>query len=59
MTTTVIIEAHCSDDKEVVIQRSGSNQDIEETTVNDGEKFECVVFDSIMCNVFEREKKQD
>lgn len=58
MTTTVIIKAHCSDDKEVVINHFGHSQEVQETVINDGEVHEVVVYDSVGVNVFERKKKK-
>jgi len=50
MTTTVIVKAHCSPDKEVRITRT----DPEEVTIlQDGETFEQVVYDERTISVTE------
>jgi hypothetical protein len=49
MTSTVTIKAHCSADKQVKIKvgRDGTH------LIDDGEQYECVVYDDIMVAVRE------
>ena len=55
MTTTVIIKAHCSDNKEVSVTKNGSPLKI----LQNGEVGEYYVYDSVIIEVQEVLKKQD
>jgi len=46
MTTTVIIKAHCADDKEVKILVRNGEAVVEDTTIQDNEEHELVVYGS-------------
>jgi hypothetical protein len=54
MTTIVTIEAHCSDDKEVVIvRRGGPVIDTEIAIIQNGEKYTNYVYDGYSIETFE------
>lgn len=46
MTTTVKIEAHCTNDKEVIVVLQDGDKEIEVFSLQDGEKADRVVFDN-------------
>jgi hypothetical protein len=52
MTTTVTVQAHCADTKQVRISRTG----FDDAFIHDGEKYESVVYDDISITVIEEEK---
>lgn len=58
MTTTVKVEAHCASDKEVFYKRVDYRTGlVEEGTLQDGEAYECVVYDEIEFSVREQMKE--
>ncbi len=61
MTTTVTINAHCSDDKEVsvIMVNKQDNEPYKEQVVPDCESLEILVYDDIQVNITEREKAND
>ena len=58
MTTTVTVEAHCDEKTEVVIVKHTDNENKEILTIQDGEKWDSVVYDDISINVMERPKQE-
>lgn len=55
MTTTVKVEAHCSSNKEVVVEIS-TRKTLESIILEDGEQREVLAYDDRKIRVFEREK---
>ena len=53
MTTNVVVTAHCSEDKEVVVSINSENTG-EVHTLKDGESGEWVVYDDLEISVKER-----
>ena len=56
MTTTVIVQAHCADTKEVIITVEELGNRVEEFTLQDGEEKELVVYDNRVATIIEIEK---
>lgn len=59
MTTTVNVHAQCGPEKEVIIQHSDPSGKIIQEVLQDNELSSTVVYDGIMCVVFEREKPRE
>lgn len=57
MTTNVIIQAHCSEDKEVVVSMQDGNYG-ENHILQDGEETTLYAFDERVITVAERAKKE-
>jgi len=55
MTTNITIQAHCSDDKEVIVTLIQGHEK-EHTTLQDGESHEVAVFDDRLVTVKESPK---
>ena len=55
MTTTVTVEAHCSEDKEVTVI-VGKGTFVEEVTLQNGETLYDVVYDGRIITVYEKDK---
>lgn len=56
MTSTVIVRAHCSNDKQVKVILSDKGGPIETHILQDGESIERCVFDNREISVFEELK---
>lgn len=56
MTTNVIVNAHCANDKEVKIRITDTGELAKEITLQDGESIEQVVYDDLVISVWEEEK---
>jgi len=57
MTTVVTITAHCSPDKEVIVERKVSSVEIHVEVLQDGQKVERCVYDDIVISARETFKK--
>ncbi len=56
MTTNVIVNAHCSDTKEVKVSITDNGDSVEEITLQDGESVDRCVYDGLEISVKEVEK---
>lgn len=56
MTSTVIIQAHCSEDKEVVVEKLENGDLVSEVVLQNGESGTYHIYDSIQIITFERDK---
>ena len=54
MTTTVIVNAHCSANKEVFVAITDGDESVEEFVLQDGESADRVVYDGLEISVKER-----
>jgi len=57
MTSQVIIRAHCSDTKEVMVLVQDENGLVEEFAIQDGEETERSIYDGRSVSVMEVEKE--
>jgi len=57
MTTSIKVNAHCANDKEVHIDYA-DNRGPQQEIIQDGEEFKTVVYDDLSCTVKEVEKAQ-
>jgi len=55
MTTNIKVNAHCADDKEVHIKYADPHGQ-QKAIIQNGEKFETVVYDDLSCTIREVEK---
>ena len=58
MTTTVTVQAHCSENTEVVVMLS-SNDDVDTTVLQDGQSIERYIYDDRAIVVRERGKAEE
>ena len=54
MTTTIIVHAHCSADKEVFVAITDGDESVEEFVLQDGESADRAVYDGRELRVKER-----
>ena len=58
MTTNIVVTAHCASEKEVEICLTVKDKELESVYLDDGDQYECVVYDDRVISVQEHDKHE-